>query len=91
MGGTVGSPHTHLKDYHILYYILSVDQIMAHILITGGGGFLGTNLVKTLLKTDVTVIIVVDNFITGSQVAFQTVLDQLDQTSCCSLDGRGYL
>lgn len=43
---------------------------MSNILITGGGGFIGRNLIEFLLRGQVKNIVVVDNFITSDIVTF---------------------
>lgn len=48
------------------------------ILVTGGAGFIGSNVVETLLANGVKKIRVIDNLITGKKENIQSLLDQYD-------------
>ena len=49
-----------------------------NILITGGAGFIGSNIVETLLKTSVKSIRILDNLVTGKMKNIQFLLDTYD-------------
>lgn len=47
---------------------------MKKIIVTGGAGFIGTNLVKALLKNDVEKILIIDDLSTGSRLNLDNLL-----------------
>ena len=47
---------------------------MKKIIVTGGAGFIGTNLVKALLKNDVEKILIIDDLSTGSKLNLDNLL-----------------
>lgn len=49
-----------------------------HILVTGGAGFIGSNIVETLLKEGVKYVRILDNLITGKMENIQFLLDKYD-------------
>tara|TARA_X000001036_G_scaffold438597_1_gene486889 strand:- start:917 stop:1861 length:945 start_codon:yes stop_codon:yes gene_type:complete len=49
-----------------------------NILVTGGAGFIGSNIVETLLNTNVKKVRILDNLITGKMENIQFLLDKYD-------------
>ena len=57
------------------------------VLISGGGGFIGKNLIKYLLKHNLaTKIIVIDNFITSDPDYFYDLFNNNDNITCFDFD-----
>lgn len=61
------------KFYH---YIINMELEKLSILVTGGAGFIGSNIVEYLLKNNVKSVKVLDNLSTGSKDNIQHLLDK---------------
>src|SRR3989338_1379796 len=74
-----------LSPIWLVFYLFSCSiRVMAYI-VTGGAGFIGSNLVERLVREEKKVI-VVDNLHTGSRENLRTILDTVGFHEMDSLD-----
>ena len=59
------------------------DISKTKFLVTGGAGFIGSNIVEYLLKYNATEVVVLDNYSTGSKTGFQTDFDHRSRNDKC--------